>query len=195
MADRLGDLRIAALFTEGVEQIELIEPARRLRDEGARVDFVAPHEGSIQGMDHADKGQTFEADRKVSDVHPDEYDGLLLPGGVRNPDKLRMDAEAVALVRAMSEAGLTIAAICHGPWLLVEADVVRGRRLTSYPSLQTDIRNAGGHWTDETVVEDDNFVTSRGPQDLDAFCDAMVSRLESHRRRHAGEGGQERLIA
>jgi protease I len=180
MADELRGRRIAVLFTDGVEQIELTTPVEALRAAGAEVHLVTPHEGPVQGMDHVGRGEVFEPDRLVSQVNAVDYHGLVLPGGVRNPDKLRMDREAVALVRAFAEGGKPVAAICHGPWLLVEADVVRGRTLTSYPSLQTDIRNAGGAWIDREVVVDETFVTSRNPDDLPAFNKAILTLFREH---------------
>jgi protease I len=176
----LDGLRVACLTAnEGVEQIELVQPRDALQHADAIVTLVAPEAGEIQAFDHLDKGDTFTADRAVADVSVDDFDALLLPGGVANPDALRMDADAVAFVRAMVEAGKPVAAICHAPWVLVEADLVRARRLTSWPSLQTDVRNAGGQWVDEEVVVctggPNLLVTSRKPDDLPRFCEEMLS--------------------
>ena len=191
MAHDLSDKHIAVLATDGVEQVELTEPTRAARDAGAVVDLVSLRAGSIQGVRGMDKADTFRVDRAVRDVSVDEYDGLILPGGVKNPDKLRMDETAVALVRSFFEQGKPVAAICHGPWLLVEADVVRGRTLTSYPSLRTDIRNAGGTWVDEQVHVDQGLVTSRRPDDLPAFIDMMLEEfaegVHAGQRRSASE--------
>ncbi len=166
--------KIAFLATDGVEQIELTEPWKIVKEHGATPELVSLETGSIQGVNHLDKGITFAVDRIVQDVTADEYDGLVLPGGVANPDRLRMDEDAVGFVRSFFTAGKPVAAICHAPWLLVEADVVRGRTITSWPSLQTDIRNAGGTWVDEEVHTDRGLVTSRKPDDLPAFCDKLV---------------------
>src|SRR5919109_1312473 len=170
MANRLEGRRVALLATDGVEQIELTEPWKQVEAEGGTPDLISIESGEIQGFQHLDKGDTFSVDRTVADADPDDYDGLVLPGGVANPDFLRTDEDAVRFVRAFFEVGKPVAAICHGPWTLVEADVVRGRTLTSWPSLKTDIRNAGGEWVDEQVVVDGGLVTSRKPDDLDAFC-------------------------
>jgi protease I len=150
---------------------------------------VAPHSGTIQGMQHHDKGEKVSVDKTLDEAKPDEYDALVLPGGVANPDALRTDKKAVAFVRAFFDARKPVAAICHGPWTLVEADVVRGRTLTSWPSLKTDIKNAGGTWVDKEVVVDQGLVSSRKPQDLEAFCKKMVEEIRegSHERRHAAE--------
>jgi protease I len=174
MADDLQGKRIAFLATDGVEQIELTEPWDAIRGAGAQTDLVSLEEGQIQGWNHHDKGRMFSVVRTVSDVDPAQYDGLVLPGGVINPDILRMDDNAVRFVRAFIDQGKPVAAICHGAWTLVEADVVRGRTLTSWPSLRTDIRNAGGTWVDEQVVTDATLVTSRKPDDLPAFIKTAV---------------------
>jgi len=155
---------------EGVEQVELTEPLKAVREAGAQVDLIAPDEGDIQAFNHLDKADTFQADRGIDEVDASEYDGLVLPGGVANPDILRTVEAAVDFTRAFFDQGKPVAAICHGPWTLVEADVVRDRTLTSWPSLQTDIRNAGGEWVDEEVHVDQGLVSSRKPDDLDAFC-------------------------
>jgi protease I len=167
--------RIAVLATDGVEQVELVQPMEALRAAGAEVHLVSLEADDIQGMNHDDKGDTFPVDRVVDEVKVTEYQGLVIPGGVANPDRLRMDDGAVKLVRDFIEHDKPVASICHGPWLLVEADVVRGRQLTSWPSLQTDIRNAGGEWVDREVVVDQKLVTSRKPADLPAFCERVVS--------------------
>ena len=170
MAGELEGKRIAFLTAdEGVEQVELESPWEAIGDAGAERVLLSPGGDEIQGFEHLDKGRTFEADREVSEADASEYDGLVLPGGVANPDFLRMDEDAVRFVRAFFEAGKPVAAICHGPWTLVEAGVVEGRTLTSWPSLQTDIRNAGGTWVDEEVHVDAGLVTSRKPDDLEAF--------------------------
>src|SRR3954451_193499 len=170
MADELKGKRVAFLMdNEGVEQVELTEPLKALREAGAEVDLIAPESGQIQGFNHLDKADTFEVNRTVSEVSADEYDGLAIPGGVANPDNLRSDEDAVRLVREFFAAGKPVGAICHAPWMLVEADVVDGRKLTSFPSIQTDVRNAGGSWVDEEVVVDSGLVTSRKPDDLPAF--------------------------
>jgi protease I len=168
--------RTVALLTatEGVEQVELTEPRRALEDAGATVHLLSLEQGEVQGFEHLDKADTFPVDVVVADARVEDYDALVLPGGVANPDALRMDETAVGFVRDFVESGKPVAAICHAPWTLVEADVVRGRRLTSWPSLQTDVRNAGGTWVDEEVVVDGNLITSRKPDDLKAFGEALV---------------------
>ncbi len=175
MAGKLDGKKIAILTAnEGVEQVELTEPRQALLDAGATVTLVAPEAGEIQAFNHLDQGDTFTADRAAKDCSADDFDALMLPGGVANPDNLRTHPEAVSLVRGFFEAGKPVAAICHAPWTLVEADVVRGRTLTSWPSLQTDLRNAGATWVDEQVVVDHGLVTSRKPDDIPAFNTKMV---------------------
>jgi protease I len=171
----LAGRRVAVLATDGVEQVELTAPVEALRQAGAVVELVSLEAGEIQGMNHDDKGDRFPVDRVVADAAAGDYDALLIPGGVANPDRLRTDERAVAFVRDFAERDKPIASICHGPWLLVEADAVRGRTLTSWPSLKTDIANAGGEWEDKEVVVDQKLVTSRKPDDLPAFCDKVVS--------------------
>lgn len=187
---KLDGKRIAFLATDGVEQIELTRPWQAARDAGAQVELISIKPGEIQGVKGMDKGDTFHVDRTVADVTPDQYDALVIPGGVKNPDKLRMDEDAVAFARAFCEAGKPVAAICHGPWLLVEAGTVRGRTLTSYPSLKTDIRNAGGYWVDAEVHVDNGLVTSRTPEDLDAFISKMIEEFAEgwHERQAVGAG-------
>jgi protease I len=175
MSEELNGKRIAVLVAnEGVEQVELTEPAKALREAGADVDLIAPEDEPVQAFNHLDKGDTFEPDRTVEAADAGDYDGLMLPGGVANPDQLRTKPDAVQFVRDFFEAGKPVAAICHAPWTLVEADVVRGRTVTSWPSLQTDLRNAGAEWVDEEVQVDGNLVTSRKPDDLEAFEEKMV---------------------
>jgi len=187
MAGELNGKRIAFLATDGVEQIELTEPWEAVQRAGGRPELISPKPGTIQGFDHRDKADTFEVDRTVDQCSPEDYDGLVLPGGVVNPDALRMHDGAVKFTRAFFESRKPVAAICHGPWMLVEAGVVEGRTLTSWPSLQTDIRNAGGTWVDEEVVVDEGLVTSRKPDDLPAFCAKLVEEIEEgiHEKQHA----------
>ena len=166
---KLDGKKVAFLATDGVEQVELTEPWKKVEEEGGTPELVSLESGEIQGFNHLDQGDKFPIDKKVSDVSADDYDGLVLPGGVANPDFLRADEDAVAFVRSFFEAHKPVAAICHGPWMLVEADVVRDRKLTSWPSIQTDIKNAGGNWVDEEVVVDNGLVSSRKPDDLPAF--------------------------
>jgi protease I len=178
MADTLKGKKVAILVAnEGIEQVELTEPRQALEETGAIVELLAPESGEAQAFNHLDKADRFPVDRVVGDASAEEYDALMLPGGVANPDNLRTHPEAVAFVRAFFDAGKPVAAICHAPWTLVEADVVRGRTLTSWPSLQTDLRNAGATWVDEEVVVDGNFVTSRKPDDLKAFNVKMIEAL------------------
>jgi protease I len=165
---------VAILATDGVEQVELEEPRKALDGAGAVTHLIAPHDGSIQAVNHDDKGSRLPVDRVLSDVHASDYDALFLPGGVANPDRLRMDPKAVQFVREFVLSDKPVGAICHAPWMLVEANAVVGRTLTSWPSLQTDIRNAGGFWVDEVVQVDDRLITSRKPDDLPAFCAAIV---------------------
>jgi protease I len=174
MADTLTGKKIAILATDGVEQVELTEPRKALEESGAEAELVSIKQGEIKGWNHTEWGDTFSVDKFVDDVDAEDYDGLLLPGGVMNPDKLRMNAKAVSFVRKFFDEGKPVAAICHGPWMLVEANVVEGRRVTSWPSLQTDLRNAGAQWVDETVVVDQGLVTSRKPDDIPAFNDKMI---------------------
>ncbi|HXS32903.1 MAG TPA: type 1 glutamine amidotransferase domain-containing protein [Solirubrobacterales bacterium] len=188
MADQLQGKRIAFLVAnEGVEQVELTEPLEAVREAGAEVDLLAPEESDIQAFNHLDKGGTFTPDRAVGDADAGDYDGLVLPGGVANPDQLRTKPEAVEFVRAFFEAGKPVGAICHAPWTLVEADVVQGRTLTSWPSLQTDLRNAGAEWVDEEVHVDQGLVSSRKPDDLEAFNAKIVE--EFAEGVHAGQRG------
>ena len=171
---KLDGKKIAFLQTDGVEQAELDKPLEAIRAEGADTTLVTIDEKRFQAFDHLDKSDTYEADLLASDARAQDFDGLVLPGGVANPDFLRADEDAVSFVRSFVEQAKPIGAICHGPWTLVEADVVKGRTLTSFPSLQTDIRNAGGNWVDEEVHVDEGLVTSRNPDDLPAFCDKIV---------------------
>jgi protease I len=177
MADRLNGKKVAFLATHGVEQVELTEPWKAVEQEGGTPELISLEEGEIQGFEHLDQGDTFKVDRTVADAQESEYEGLVLPGGVANPDFLRISEDAVRFARSFFEAGKPVAAICHGPWTLVEADVVRDRTLTSWPSLETDIRNAGGNWVDEEVHVDSGLVTSRKPDDLPAFCDKLVEEI------------------
>jgi protease I len=174
MADKLQGKRIAFLATDMVEQVELTEPWQAVKDEGAETELVSLEEGEIQGFNHYDKADTFTVDRTVEEASADDYDGLVIPGGVGNPDTMRADENAVEFVRQFFEQGKPVGVICHGPWMLVEAGVVRGRKVTSWPSLQTDIKNAGGNWVDEEVVVDKGLVTSRKPADLPAFNKKIV---------------------
>jgi protease I len=171
---KLDGKTIAFLAADGVEQVELTEPRKAVEGEGAEVHLVSLEEGEIQGVNGLDKADTFPVDRKVSDADAGDYAGLVLPGGVKNPDALRADEDAVAFVRAFAESGKPIGAICHGPWVLVEADLVRDRTVTSYASIATDVRNAGGNWVDEEVHVDGGLVTSRKPDDIPAFNDKIV---------------------
>jgi protease I len=166
--------KVAILATDGVEQVELVEPRKALDAAGAETHLISPKPGTIQAVNHDEKGDQFPVDRVLSEAHPSDYDALLLPGGVKNPDTLRMDQKAVQFVREFMMAEKPVAAICHGPWLLVEANAVSGRTLTSFPSLQTDIRNAGGQWTNQSVQIDDKLITSRNPSDIPAFSAAIV---------------------
>ncbi len=174
MADELQGKRIAFLFTEGVEQVELTEPLEAVRNAGGEPDLVSLQQGEVEAWNHFDKGDRFKVDLAVADADASNYDGLVLPGGVANPDQLRIDDDAVKFVRAFFEQDKPVGVICHGPWMLVEADVARGRRVTSWPSLKTDLRNAGADWVDEEVVVDNGLVTSRKPDDLPAFCAKIV---------------------
>jgi protease I len=175
----LNGRKVAILATDGVEQVELEEPRKALDAAGAITQLIAPKAGTIQAMNHDEKGDRLAVDRTLADVHASEFDALLLPGGVANPDTLRMDQAAVQFVREFMLSDKPVAAICHGPWLLVEAGAVAGRRLTSWPSVQTDIRNAGGDWVDGAVVVDDRLVTSRKPADIPAFNAAILREFAS----------------
>ena len=179
MSDQLNGKKIAFLTAnEGVEEVELTEPRKAVEAAGAETELLAPEAGSVQAFNHLDKGETYEAGRAVGDAKADEFDGLVLPGGVANPDNLRTHPEAVDFVREFFTAGRPVGVICHGPWTLIEADVVDGRKLTSWPSLQTDLRNAGAEWVDEEVVVDQGLVTSRKPDDLEAFNAKIVEEFE-----------------
>jgi protease I len=174
MANELKGKRVAIVATDMVEQVELLEPRKALDEAGAQTDLISIEPGKIQGFNHYDKGDEIPVDRTIEEASADEYDALMLPGGVGNPDTLRMDENVVSFVRDFFEQGKPVAAICHGPWTLVEAGVVRNRKLTSWPSIQTDIRNAGGNWVDEKVVVDQGLVTSRKPDDIPAFNVKMI---------------------
>src|SRR3954452_1276267 len=188
----LNGKRIAILTAnEGAEQVEYTEPRKALEEAGATVELIAPEKGEVQMFNHLDKADTFQADKAVGDASADDYDGLMLPGGVANPDNLRTDEDAIQFVQGFVNAGKPIAAICHAPWTLVEADAVKGRTLTSFPSIKTDIENAGGTWVDEEVHVDQGLVTSRKPDDIPAFNDKMIEEFaegehEVHEKAGAG---------
>jgi protease I len=174
MANSLTGKTIAFLATEGVEQVELTEPWKAVEQAGGKPELVSVEDGEVQAFNHLDKADTFKVDRTVSEASAADYDGLVLPGGVANPDFLRTDEDAVSFVRAFFEQAKPVGVICHGPWTLVEADVLRGRTITSWPSLKTDIENAGGTWVDEEVHVDNGLTSSRNPDDLPAFCAKIV---------------------
>lgn len=178
MAKDITQQKIAILATDGVEQSELIEPRKALQEAGATTEIISIKSGEIKGWNHTEWGETFAVDKLVDDADASEYDGLVLPGGVMNPDKLRLNAKAVSFVKKFFEEGKPVAAICHAPWLLIEAGVVDGKKVTSYPSLQTDLRNAGAQWVDEEVVVDQGLVTSRKPDDLPAFNAKLLEELK-----------------
>jgi protease I len=183
MASTQLDGKTVAFLTaqEGIEEVELTEPWKAIKDAGATPKLIAPESGEIQAFNHLDKSSTYTVDQALEDADPDEYDALVLPGGVANPDQLRTDERAIQFVQQIFAAGKPVGVICHGPWTLVEADLVRGRKLTSWPSLQTDIRNAGGEWVDEEVVVDEGLVSSRKPDDLPAFCAKIVEEFAEGR--------------
>lgn len=177
--------KVAVLATDGVEQVELTEPVKALKEANADVVVVAPKGGDIQGMNHDEKGDKLKVDAQLSSVKPEQFNALVLPGGVANPDKLRTMPEAVNFVRHFAQSGKPIAAICHGPWTLIEAGAVKGKTMTSWPSLQSDLRNAGANWVDQDVVVDGRLVTSRKPDDIPAFNREMLQMFERAEQRRA----------
>ncbi|MFL5822850.1 MAG: type 1 glutamine amidotransferase domain-containing protein [Solirubrobacteraceae bacterium] len=185
MAGELKGKRVAFLFTEGVEQVELTEPLKAVKDAGADADLISLETGEVEMWEHFDKGEKITAEKAVKDADPSDYDGLVLPGGVANPDQLRADEDAVSFVRSFFSGGKPVGVICHGSWLLVEADVVRDRKVTSWPGIQTDLKNAGAEWIDEEVVVDNGLVSSRKPDDLPAFCAKIVEEIAEGR--HEGQ--------
>ena len=185
MSQELKGKKIAFLATDGFEQVELTKPWDAVKDAGATVELVSINSGEIQGVNHDEKADKFSVDKTLEQVNADDYDGLVLPGGVFNPDALRVNKDAVAFVRSFFEQSKPVAAICHAPWLLVEADVVRNREVTSWPSIRTDIENAGGKWVDQSVVCDQGLVTSRNPDDLPDFCEKAIE--EFAEGKHAGQ--------
>jgi protease I len=184
MADNLNGKKVAILVADGFEQVEMTEPKKALEEAGAQTEIISPVKGEVQGWNHFDKADKFTVDVPLDSADAQNYDALLLPGGVANPDQLRMNPAAVYFVKQFFEAGKPVAAICHGPWTLIEADVVRGRTITSWPSLKTDLRNAGAQWVDQEVVTDGGLVTSRNPQDIPAFNRKMIEEF--------GEGRHDR---
>jgi protease I len=190
----LSGKTIAILVENGFEQVELTEPRKALEKAGARTDVVSPQKGKVKGWNHKEWGEEIPVDVRLDDADASRYAGLLLPGGVMNPDKLRVNEQAVRFVRAFFEAGKPVAAICHAPWTLIDAGVVRGRRLTSYPTLKTDLENAGADWVNEEVVVDSGLVTSRKPDDIPAFNEKMIEEFAEgrHEAQTAGVGGEAR---
>lgn len=175
----IANARVLIIATDGFEQSELFDPRQALLDKGAKVTLASNKSDPIQGMKHDEKGDTIRPDASIHDVDPKDYDALLIPGGVANPDTLRMEEDALKIIRAFFAQNKPVAAICHGPWLLAEADVVSGRTLTSWPSIRTDLRNAGAEVVDEPVVVDGNLITSRKPDDIPAFSDALIAAIEA----------------
>ncbi|MDD3837491.1 MAG: type 1 glutamine amidotransferase [Phenylobacterium sp.] len=194
--ERLEGRRVAVLATDGFEQVELTRPVEALKEAGAMVEVISPKAGQIQGYNHHDKGDMIPVDRQLSEADPEAFDALVLPGGVINPDQLKLEPEAIAFIRSFVETGKPIAAICHGPWTLIDAGGAQGRRVTSWPSLKTDLTNAGAKWEDSEVVTDRGLVTSRKPDDLPAFCAKMLEEFAegSHANRSMRDqpGGEAR---
>ena len=189
MAGELNGKKIAFLVAqEGIEEVELTRPWQAVKDAGGSPELVAPEDGEVQAFEHLDKSSKYPVDKSLDEAQAGDYDGLVLPGGVANPDQLRTDERALDFVREIFSTGKPVGVICHGPWTLVEADLVRGRKLTSWPSLQTDIRNAGGEWVDEQVVVDQGLVSSRKPDDLDAFCAKIVEEFAEGEHEVASAG-------
>jgi len=185
MADTLNRMKVAILATDGFEQVELTQPREALDKAGAWTQVISPKSGEIRGWKSTDWGDSVKVDLPLAEARAEDFDALLLPGGVMNPDRLRLDDKAIAFVKAFADAGKPIAAICHGPWTLIDAGAVRGRRMTSWPSLQADLKNAGANWVDETCVVDGPLVTSRKPDDIPAFNTAMIERFATHAKAHA----------
>ena len=191
MADQLRNHKVAIVVENGFEQVELTDPKKALDEAGAKTEIVSPVQGRVKGWQHDHWGDEFAVDRNISDARADEYDALLLPGGVMNPDKLRTNPQVVRFVKQFFDAGKPVAAICHGPWTLIEAGVVQGRKVTSWPSLQTDLKNAGANWVDQEVVVDNGLVTSRKPADIPAFNRKMLEEFAegAHRQRDLARQG------
>lgn len=185
MASKLNGKKIAILATDGFEQVELTEPRKALDEAGATTVVISPKSGEIKGWNFKEWGDTVKVDKTLDDANPNDYDALVLPGGVINPDHLRMEPKAVNFVKQFVGTGRTVAAICHGPWTLVEADVVRGKKVTSWPSVKTDLKNAGASWVDEEVVTDGQFIFSRKPDDIPAFSKAIIENVSQGARRVA----------
>lgn len=179
--DQLAGQKVAILATDGFEQVELLQPRKALDEAGAVTRIVSPKSGRIKGWNHTEWGQEVSVDVPLDKARPEDFDALMLPGGVINPDKLRMDPKAVAFVKAFFDGGKPVAAICHGPWTIIEAGQARGRRIASWPSLKTDLRNAGAEWVDQEVVTDGNLVSSRKPDDIPAFNRGMIDLLSQRR--------------
>jgi len=187
MTKDLSDKRVAILVASGFEQIEMTSPREALEGAGAETDLISIEDDEVKGWEHIEWGDTFEVDVRIDDADPDDYDALLLPGGVMNPDKLRRNETVQRFVRAFFDEGKPVASICHGPWTLIDAGVAKGRRMTSYPSIQMDLKNAGVQWSDEEVVVDQGLVTSRRPDDLPAFNDKMIEQIAEGRHARRGE--------
>jgi protease I len=191
MANELQGKKIAFIATDGVEQSELTEPWKAVEEAGGQPELISIEEGEIQAWEHFDKGGSFKVDKTIEEAQPGDYDGLVLPGGVANPDQLRGDENVVQFVREFATSGKPIGVICHGPWTLIEAGVVEGRKMTSWPTLQTDLRNAGATWVDEEVVVDQGLVSSRKPDDLPAFNAKIVEEFAEGRHEESAEKAQE----
>ena len=187
MQRQLDGKRVAILVANGFEQVEMTEPRKALEQAGAKAELISPEKKEVQGMNHEEKGEKFKVEQTLDSASPSDYDALLLPGGVANPDKLRMNPAAVKFVQSFFAEGKPVAAICHGPWMLVEAGVLTRRTITSWPSLRTDIRNAGGEWVDREVVRDDELVTSRKPDDIPAFNREMIQLFSEAARKRQPE--------
>jgi len=184
---RLRDKRVAIVATHGFEQDELTQPLKALRDAGATVDVIAPENGQIQGFRHFEKGDKVDVTRTLAEANPADYDALVLPGGLFNPDKVRMDEHALKFASAIAKAGKPLAAICHGPWILINAGLVKGRKLTSVASIRKDLENAGARWVDEEVIVDNGLVTSRTPKDLPAFNAKLIEEIAEGQHRGQAE--------
>jgi protease I len=195
MANELQGKKIAFIATDGVEQVELTEPWKAVEQAGAAPELISIESGQIEAWKHFDKGDKFTVDRTIEEAQPDDYDALVLPGGVANPDQLRTDENVVTFIREFAQSGKPIGVICHGPWTLVEAGVVRGRKITSWPSLETDLRNAGAEWVDEEVVVDQGLVSSRKPDDLPAFNAKIVEEFAEGRHAESAEKAKEAVGA